>query len=278
MNIVQLHDRVRFWVDTVSSARFGSDDIDQSINNAIREIVDEKYDHSRPNHNKDTLQKTQRVRDELSNLVKNDDTDGTFSMQEVSDPVGGNYVRVTVGSFPTDYKYLLSIAFFVGATKYSVDPLTYDQKNVLNKNPYRRVKSGLFNKLYYTENNTGILIYHPFQYAAGTKVEIDYLSDHVDVFYGYEKLPADTIGLNTAFITALSPTSYDSTEYVSGTQMSTDGVTNAIDYGIAVVDFVNPVINGFLHEEIAKRAAAGCLLTSGNFEKYKTLKAETLAT
>ena len=278
MNIVQLHDRVRFWVDTVSSARFESDDIDQSINNAVREIVDEKYDHSRLNHNKDTLQKTQRIRDELGGLIKNGSTPGQFTMQNISDSVGGNYVRVAIEFFPTDYKYLLSIALFVGTTKYDVDPLTYDRKTVVNKNPFRRVKSGLFNKLYYIENETGILIYHPFAFSAPTKVEIDYLSDPVDVFYGYEKLPADTIGLNTPFITALSPTSYDSTEYVSGTQMTTDGVTNAIDYGIAVVDFVNPVINGFLHEEIAKRAAAGCLLTSGNFEKYKVLKAETLAT
>jgi len=273
MNIVQLHDRVRFWVDTVSSARFESDDIDQSINSAMIEIVDEKYDRSRLNHQKDTVQRTQRIRDELSNIVKEDDSDGSLSISKETD-----HVLVEVASLPSDYKYLLTIALYVGTTKYDIQPISYDRQNVTSKNPFRRIKSGIINALYYNELNTGIKVHHPFAQAAPTKIEIVYLAKPVDVFYGYEKEPADTIGLNTPFITSLSPTSYKSTEYVSGTALTTDGVTSVIDYGLAVTDFVNPEINGFLHEEIAKRAAAGCLLTSGNYEKYKTLKAETLAT
>lgn len=276
MNIVQLHDRVRFWIDTVSSTRFESDDIDLAINSATKEVVDEKYDHSRLNHNSDTIQKTQRIRDELGTLIKTVDTDGTPSMIEVSDPVGGNYVLVS--NLPDDYKHLLSIALFAGSVKYDIDPLTYNRKNVVGKNPFRRVKSGIFNKLYHIESDQGIKIFHPFQYAAPTKVELDYLSDPVDVFYGYEKTAGDSLGLDTPFITTLSPTSYKSVEYKSGTALVTDGVTQVLDYGNAVIDFVNPDINGFLHEEIAKRAAAGCLLTAGDYEKYKTLKAETLAT
>jgi hypothetical protein len=272
MNIVQLHDRVRFWIDSVSSARFESDDIDQAINNATIEVVDEKYDHSKPNHKKEALQKTQRLRDELSDLIKYNDTDTDLTLTQNSD-----HVLIPLASFPADYKYLLAIALYVGDTKYDVDPITYNRKHVVSKNPFRKIRSGLFTQLYYNESELGIRIDHPFAQTAPTKVEIDYLSKPVDVFYGYEKTYTDTIGLNTPFITAYSPTSYKSTEYVSGTSLTTDGVSSRIDYGIAVVDFVDPNINGFLHEEIAKRAAANCLLTAGNYDKYKTLKAETLA-
>lgn len=271
MNIVQLHDRVRFWIDTVASVRFESDDIDQGITVAVNEVADEKYDHSRLNHHSDTFQKTQRVRDELGDLVKSLDTDGSLTLTK---SVGS----VLISTFPDDYKYLLSIALYVGTTKYDVDPMTYNEKNVIEKNPFRRVTAGPYNRLYYIESELGIKIDHPFAEAAPTKVEIDYLSKPVDVFYGYEKGPADTIGTTTPIITSLSPTSYDSTEYVSGTALTTNGVTGVIDYGLAVVDFVNPNINGYLHEEIARRAALNCLLTSGNIDKYKILKAETLAT
>ena len=96
MNIVQLHDRVRFWIDTVASTRFESDDLDQAINAAIVDITDEKYDQSRLNHRGDSFQRTQRVRDELSNLVKPLDTDGTLGLTN-------NVGHVLVDNFPTDY-------------------------------------------------------------------------------------------------------------------------------------------------------------------------------
>jgi len=271
MNIVQLHDRVRFWIDTVASARFESSDIDQAINNAVREIADEKYDHSRLNHHGDSFQKTQRVRDELSDLVIGLDTDGTLTL--------GNFAgHVLVSTFPATYKYLLAIALYVGDTMYPCWPLTYDRKNIIEDNPFRRVQSTPKAKLYYIEKASGIVIYHPFATAAPTKVEIFYLKDPVDVFYGYEKGPSDTIGFNTPMICSLSPTDYDGTEYVSGTALTTDGVTDVITYGLAVVDFVDPDINGFLHEEVARKAAMGCLLSAGNLDKYKVLKAEILAT
>jgi len=271
MNIVQIHDRVRFWIDSVASARFESSDIDQAINNAVREIVDEKYDHSRLNHRGDSFQRTQRIRDELINLVKPIDTDGSLTLTKLAD-------HVLVTTPPDDYKYLLAIALYVGTTMYPCWPLSYDRLTVINRNPFRRVKSTPQAKLYYIEETNGVKIYHPFAEAAPTKVKLYYLADPVDAFYGYEKGPADSIGLNTDFICSLSPTDYDGTEYVSGTELTTDGVTAVITYGLAVTDFVNPSINGLLHEEIARRAAMNCLLSAGNFDKYKMLKAEVLAT
>lgn len=275
MNIVQLHDRVRFWIDTVASARFESSDIDQAINNAVREIADEKYDHSRLNHHGDTFQKTQRIRDELSNLVKSErwSSDG-LNNTDIAYSDGS----ALIGSFPDDYKYLLSLAMTYGGVKYDCFPLTYDRKNIIIKNPFRRIQSGPSPKLYFIESELGITVYHPFGSVQAYPINIDYLADPVDVFYGYEKGPSDTIGLNTDFICSLSPTDYDGTEYVTGTELTTDGVTDVITYGLAVVDFVNPDINGFLHEEVARKAAMGCLLSSGNLEKYKVLKAEILAT
>lgn len=270
MNIVQLHDRTRFWTDTVGSARFSSDDIDHAINNAINEIVSEKYDHSRMNHYSDTFQKTQRLRDELGDLVKELDTDGTLTLTT-------NSGYVLVSNFPSDYMHLLAIALYVGSSRYCPDPLTYDRKNIISRNPFRRVQQAGNGILHFIEDESGIKIYHPFETAEPTKVEINYLSRPVDVFYGYEKDHSDVIGLHTDFITSLTPTSYDGVDYVSGTALTTNGIVNHITYGLAVVDYVNPSLKGFLYEEVARRAALNCLLSAGNFEKYKTLKAEVIA-
>lgn len=276
MNIIQLHERVRFWVDTVASTRFESEDIDQAINNSIREIVDEKYDHSRLNHRGDSFQRTQRIRDELSDLVKDLDTDGSLSMA-----VESEFVRIT--TFPDDYRYLTSIAVFVGETKYNCWPLTDDRKNVISSNPFRRVRSGLFPKCYYIENEGEIHVYHPFGTNPGgtaplpTKVAITYLADTVDVFYGYEKGPSDAIGDPVNCIVSLSPTMYNFVTYNAGDTFTTTGAFSNIAYGLVVIDWINPNINGYLHEEVAKRAAANCLLSAGNFEKYKAFKAEVLA-
>jgi len=271
MNIVQLHERVRFWIDSVASTRFESEDIDQAINNSMREIVDEKYDHSRLNHRGDSFQRTQRVRDELSDITKDLDTDGTLSLQVLTD-----YARVY--NFPDDYRYLLSIAVYVGTSMYNCWPLTHDRKNVIGSNPFRRVRQGMFPKCYYIESEGEIHIYHPFAVASPpTKVAISYLAETSDVFYGYEKGPSDTIGDPVDCIVSLSPTEYNSVSYIVGAEFTTTGAAASITYGLVVIDSVNPEINGYLHEEIAKRAAANCLLTAGNFEKYKAFKAEVLA-
>jgi hypothetical protein len=270
MNIVQLHDRIRFWTDTVGSARFDAADIDQAANNSIKEVVDEKYDRSKLNHSGDSFQRTQRIRDELSNITKELDTDGSLTLTNQT-----GYVMLT--TFPSDYRYLLAIALFVGTTRYNAWPLTYDRQNTIDSNPYRRTRSGLFPKLYYIESDQGIKVLHPFASTAPTKVLIAYLADPVDVDYGTELGPSDIVGLSTSVIASKTTTLYDGTEYKSGDEFTTNGVTDTIDYGLVVKDFVNPDINGFLHEEVAKRAAANCLLTAGDFEKYKAFKAEVLA-
>ena len=269
MNIVQLHDRVRFWIDTVASTRFESDDIDQAINNAAVEIADEKYSKSRLNHRGDSFQNSQRVRDELSNLVKPLDTDGSLTLTKHS-----GYVLVS--NFPDDYKYLLAIALYVDDDKYNAWPETYDRKNVTKNNPFRRIRSTPTVKCYFLEDETGIKIYHPFDQDIPTKAEIVYLADPVDVFYGYEKTPSDSIGGNVPIICSLTPTGYDGTDYVSGTALTTAPSLWVITHGLAVVDFVNPDINIPLHEELAKRAAANCLLSAKDYEKYKVFKAEVL--
>ena len=70
MKIVQLHERVRFWVDVVASTRFESEDLDNAINVAIDNKVRESYDQSRPMNRSDAFQRVQRIRDELGPLVK----------------------------------------------------------------------------------------------------------------------------------------------------------------------------------------------------------------
>jgi hypothetical protein len=272
MNIVQLHERVRFWTDTVGSARFELEDIDQAINNSSNEIIDEKYDASRLNHRGDSFQRSQRVRDELSNLVKPLDTDGTLTLTK-------NDGSVLVSTFPSDYRYLLAISITVNSVTHNCWPLTYDRKNVIESNPFRRVRQYPNVKCYYNEDTNGINVYHPFPTSDPEKVSIEYLATPADVDYGEEFVPTDNeLFYSGNLIAGATPTiTLSGVTYKLGDVFSANGISTLISYGIIVANYVNPGINKSLHEELAKRAAANCLLSAGDFEKYKTFKAEVLA-
>lgn len=267
MNIVQLHERVRFWTDRVATTRFDPIDVDNAINTAMDSIITEKYEGSKLKPG-DSFQKTQKLRDELSNLVKVSDSSSPGIV--LSNSTGSSLI--TVASLPTDYRYLLAITYYQTATiKHNCWPLTYDRENVIADNPYRKVRTGPFPKLYYNESNLGIKITHPFGSGTPNKVVIYYLANPVSFYYGLEKTSTYTFTVNPTSVIVVSETVvYNSLTKTLGTKFNITSPTS-ITSGTVTMSYVESDINANLHELIARRAAINLLLVVGENDKAVNL-------
>ena len=267
MNVVQIHERVRFWLDRVGTTRFESADIDNAINTAMPNIVDEKYNGSiiKPG---DSFQKTQKLRDELSNIVKT--SDSSVPGIVLSNSTGNSLI--TKASLPADYKYLLAIAFYqTSAIKHNCWPLSYDRENVVESNPYRRVRTGPFPKLYYNESVLGINIKHPFTTTPPNKVVIYYLAEPIQFVYGTQRSSTYVFTVNpTSVIVDSLSCVYNGDTKLLGTKFNITAPTS-ITSGTVVSEYTESDINSNVHELIARRGAVNCLISIGENEKALSL-------
>lgn len=259
MNIVQLHERVRFWLDTVGSARFEPFDLDNAINSAMNEIIEERYQSSKRLSKGDSFQRSQRVRDELSNIVKKFEPTTTNTT---------NKSLVELHDFPAGYKYLLAIAAYNGSN-YPCSPLTYDMYNTVSPNPFRRIRASLFPKLYYIESNEGITILHSMSNV--TKAIIHYLEEAIQWQWGIDYTSSKAFTVADIVIVNSDLVVYDGANYLRGDTITiVNGHTN-ITSGTVLFDYTNSNINSNLHEEIARKAAINALISIRESEKVKTL-------
>jgi hypothetical protein len=260
MNIIEIHERVRFWLDRVATARFEPLDIDNALNIAQNDLIEAKYAGSKLNQG-DSFQRTQKIRDELSNIVKMTDSNSGLSLTNVS-----GSTLITKASLPTDYMVLLAIAFYESATiKHNCWPLTYDRENVVQDNPYRRVRTTPFPKVYYNESNLGIKITHAF--GNPNKVVIYYLANPIAWSYGFERTSSYTFSVNpTPVIASSEGVVYNGIERLLGTKFNITAPTS-ITSGTVVSGFTESNINDQLSENLARKAAINALITIGEREK-----------
>lgn len=259
MNIVQLHERTRFWLDQVGSARFEPFDIDNAINSGMNDLVEQKYQSTRLINRGDSFQRTQKLRDELSNIVKKIEPATTNST---------NKSLVPVALIPAGYKYLLAIAAYNGSN-YPGTPLTYDRRFEIEKNPFRRLRSKPFPKVYYIENEEGIEMLHALTNV--TKAIIYYLVEATQWKWGidYTSTKAFTVG-NVVLVNS-DLVVYNGSNYLRGDPITiVQGHTN-ITSGTVLYDYVSSNINSNLHEEIARKGAINALLSIKEFDKVKSL-------
>jgi hypothetical protein len=268
MNIVQLHERVRFWTDTVGSARFDSVDIDNAVNTAMNDIIDERYMPGRKLSQNSHFQRTQRVRDELSELVRESDSSnpGNILFQVYS-----SYALIPKSSFPSDYKYLLAIATYdATGKKYNCWPITYDRINVVSDNPYRRPRTFPNVKQYYNESVSGIKITSTLG-ATAVKAVIHYLSQATQWKYGIEYDSSHSFASGRTVIVTSESAVYNGVTYLLGSTITIAAPFLQITSGTVIDFYVNSNIGLALHEEIARKGAVNALLSIKEFDKAKAL-------
>lgn len=270
MNIIQLHERVRFWADIVGSSRFEASDIDNAVNSAMNDIVEEKYQGSRLQAKGDSFQRTQKLRDELSALVKKSDSSvvGAISFTTPAGP----HSLIPVASLPTDYKYLLAIAMFntAGTTKYNCWPVTHDRINIIDSNPFRRPRLTPIPKQYYVEGSDGITIMHVIV-PAPAKAVIYYLAEATQWKSGSERTALDVFVPGTIVIVSSLEAVYAGTTYYIGDQVTIQAPNLQITSGTVMESYVNSDINKNLHELIARKGAINALLSIKEDDKAKNL-------
>lgn len=266
MNIVQLHERVRFWTDTVGSARFEPSDLDNAVNTAMNDIIEERYLPMHKQNKGDSFQRSQRIRDELSSLV------------EVSDSsVGGNitlsnftgYSIIPFNSYPANYKYLLAIATYdASGNKYNCWPITYDRINIIEDNPYRRVRLTPDVKQYYNEGSEGIRI---TTLLAPVKAVIHYLSVPIQWNFGLEWGTGHNFNPGDIIIVTSESVVYNGATYLRGATISIINPFLQLTSGTAVVSYSNSNVNVSIHEEIARKGAINALISIKEFDKAKAI-------
>ncbi len=275
MNILQLHDRVKFWIDEYGSPRQRPASIDGALWASSKAIVDEKYDHSKQNHNQDSVERFQRVRDELYTLVK-------------ATPIGASAIAIAnnviaASEIPEDYKYLLLmevVALSSGTpdanTEWTIcDPVTLDQKrDFLKRNPFRKPKNdGLFNRNYYEENISGFLLHS--EISSLNYAKMSYLKEPDETYIGVERVAGYSPVIGRSAI-ATGDVVYSGNSYRRGQMFTLAGATTFAGDDV-LTDFTNTDIPITLHEEIAKKAASFILDKSNLFAKAAAFKQDILS-
>lgn len=275
MNIIELHERTRFWLDLVGSARFESSDIDNGLNIAQNSIVEEKYNSSQKREDLDSFQRTQKLRDELSSLVIFKQFSGAnlTNSAGIPDYESSKTCLVKISSYPASYKYLLCIAVCDDDTvkhKYNCWPITYDRINIIKDNPFRKVRLTPIPKFYYIESSAGVTIYHLM--ATNAKyVDIYYLSNPIQMRYGIEYDSTHVFDIGNIIIVVSDMVVYNATTYQRGDKITIVPGVLQITSGTVVYDYIETNIPLTLHELISRKAAINCLLTIKEFDKAKSL-------
>jgi len=268
MNIVQLHERVRFWIDVVASTRFEIADINNAINAAVESKILETYEQMLPLNKSDSFQRTQKAREILAPLIYKADKDTTgFSIaaNKISINIAENY----------QYSLLVSLKVTINDQEYDCEPLTYDKKNRISRNPFRRPRLTPSAKIYYIEENGGIRIVCPVSLAV-TNFELYYIKKPGWVGYGIEYDHTHAFEVSNRVL-VLSDTVYNGINYVLGNEIIIEAGHLSITSGLVTFGFIECPLPSFTHEEIARRAAINCLMTAGQAEKAKLIREEITA-
>ncbi len=265
MNIVQLHERVRFWVDAVASTRFEIADINNAINAAVESKTLETYEQMLPMNRSDSFQRTQKAREILAPLIRKADKDLTgFG-------ITGNKITINIAeNYP--YSMLVSLKVTINGTEYDCEPLTYDRKNRNSRNPFRRPRLTPSAKVYYIEEENGINIIHSHS-SAITNFELYFIRKPGWVGYGIEYDHTATFAIGNRLL-VLADTIYNGNMYLLGNEIIIVPGHLSITSGLVTFGYIECPLPAFTHEEIARRAAINCLMSAGQADKAKLIREE----
>ena len=139
-----MHSRVDQWLDTVSSPRYPSDQKDNAINTAIETIVNDRYYSLNPKERENSFQSSQRLRDELYTIL---------AVELI--PSNGPYIPI---SDSLNYRFLVHLKVKIDGIWYQSFPVTYDEIEILDNDPFRRPTLDYPSQVYRIEELTRIRI------------------------------------------------------------------------------------------------------------------------
>jgi hypothetical protein len=267
MNIIKMHLKVKARLDQVSTPRFKDSQIDNAINTVTSYIIRKKIMGTIENGKRVSFQKVQVMRDELYTIIKELDTSGSLSI---------NADNKTIEDLPSDYRYLVALEYQVnGVAKDFSVPITYDERTVLEKDPYMRPSKDFPYNFYHVESSSGLeCFYGQVANDVLDYARIMYIADPTTVYKGVSFSTSKSFGVSTQVI-ADSICVYSGTTYNPGEQFTMTAGTN-LTSGTAYYDFVNSDMPNSLQDEICDNAAKVLNMDIENFDKWKAMTEEDM--
>lgn len=281
-----MHERARFLLDVVATSRFESEDLDNALNGEIDQIVREKWDQSRIKNRSDAFERTQRLRDELGPIIRmiNESHAGLFVYLGVNGSLALVSFQDFFGENQTvfDYRYMVSMTVEdTSGKRYPVFPISRNEFELKDINPFRRVRAGAYPKFYWIDSGTLATKWEVHMELGSDAnfedIYIHYIRDPLIVNYGTERDNSYTFANGTEVI-AIEPTVYAAADYVIGEKFTITNPNYSITSGLVAHNFVDSDLPNSLHEEISRRAASSLLISAGESEKAKELLSQIIST
>lgn len=266
MNIVQMHHKTVFFLDSVNSPRFTNHKKDEAINTAILDIVLDRYNNIREKEKQYAFQTSQRLRDELYTIVKHP-----------------SYINASGGiipktGFPSDYMLLLAMKADISGQWINTIPVTYDEYNMLELNPYTFPSIDYPERIYRIENSEGLEVMFGEQ-GQLIRADIFYMAKPAVIDIGTEVIIGESVAVAEGSVIAYTDvtmrtgpaitllTLKKGEKYVVGTN-SEQFIT--LDSGVLYKSSIDCDLPEMLHDEVCRKAAD---ILSGNVENYNRSQA-----
>ena len=249
--VIQMHAQIDRKLDFVSNTRFSENEYDQAINEAIEQIVNDRYDNIKKKRNY-SAEAIQRVKDELFTL-----TVEAASLTITNDN----------GAYPADYKHAYRVVPVIDSVERETEEVSYNQLSEMQRNTYTKPDDD-YTK--WIQNSTGITIYH----GTGTlnSIFLDYMKQPGKVSAGtirqHIEQGTGVLAATTAYVVLKDKTVYDGNTYLKGEEFTSTANTD-LTYGkvVAKSNTTDSDLPLTIHKEIVDKAAP---IMEGWIEDYQS--------
>jgi hypothetical protein len=259
MNIIQIVERIKSYLDIVGSPRHDWVAYEMNIMTAINQIVNDRIDAVKKDtrDKKYAFQSRQRLRDELYTIVVN--------KQSVTPTLN----TIPANQIPANFRFLLNVFPTISGTEYVAEPTSYNERREINDDPYRRAQLTEPYRIYYIESSSGIELSFNM-----TSCKIDYIKNPAAVSVGQRYTSAQVFAIGNVLI-ATEPTVYHGNSYDPGDEITIVAGFLSITSGEVCFGYTNSDLPAVLHEEIAKVAAGLFEKTVEDYNKGIILEKES---
>jgi hypothetical protein len=254
MNIIQLRERIAFLNDRTASARFDNYQYDEALNDAINQIIKDRYDNIKQPKGY-SFERVQVVIDELNTLVN------------VSAPIIPIVNVIQRANFPADYREFILCEVTVNGVKSHSRELSHAELPKIDRNPFKYASANK-DRICHTFNSTGILV--QFGTGAFTSAQLTYLRQPAKVTLGqpnaYLSPSATALSIGTSYYVSVD-CNVNGTLYYVGQQftaLSTNLISGQV---VAVSNTVDCDLPIKLHDEVCDIASATMMGTVEDYNK-----------
>lgn len=266
MNTAQIYEKIGFYTNLSSVARFTFAEIDMAMNDAMTEYIYQEVGEDEQRDPK-SFEWNQRIRDNLYPLIKV----ATPSVVVGTTRTGRYYTcSSSTIAFPADYNTFLYLECVIsGVTDYA-RPTTYNTLGPLFDDSFKHPTN---NKCYFLENSTGLTIWRG---SSGTlsSATLTYIKQANTFSIGPETSLIAAGGTLTNAVTyyAMEVSVYSGTTYQIGDVITGSGAALTSGSVMRVSLTTACELPDSIHERLCKRAASKLLSTIADLQQSQAIE------